>query len=247
MIKKPVLVCIAALFSQMLTATFTNADTVVGGSLEAAYWLSSAGGDATATDTTIDVEDDLGFDDEKFTFFAASLEHTVPGLPNLRFEMTDLDQNATGTIATSFDGVTGPVHTTLDLSHMDLILYYEVLDSTVSMDLGLAAKKFDGKLEIRETGTSTTSLTDIDEVLPMLYVNADVALPLTDLSLGASVSGLAYSGNSLYDARVRLRQGLGLAFVELGWRSLAASIDDLDDTDVDIDQSGAYLSLGLDF
>ena len=247
MIRKPVVLCVAALASQMLTATFANADTVLGGTLEAAYWVSSAGGDATATNTTIDVEDDLGFDDEKFTFFAVSLEHTVPVLPNLRFEMTDLDQSADGTIATSFDGVTGAVKTTLDLSHMDLILYYEVLDSTVSMDLGLAAKKFDGKLEIRETGSSTTSLTDIDEVLPLLYANADVELPLTDLSLGASVSGAAYSGNSLYDARVRLRQGIGLAFVELGWRSLAASIDDLDDTDVDIDQSGAYLSLGLDF
>lgn len=247
MIKKWVISCIAVLASQMLTATHVNADTVSGGTLEAAYWLSSVGGDASATNTTINMEDDLGFDDDKFTFFAASLEHAVPVLPNLRVEMTDLDQSAEGSLATSFDGVSGAVKTTLDLSHMDLILYYEVLDSTVSIDLGLAAKKFDGKLEIRETGTGTTSLTDIDEVLPLLYVNADVALPVTDLSLGASVSGAAYSGNSLYDARVRVRQGISVAFIELGWRSLAAGIDDLDDTDVDIDQSGAYLSVGLDF
>lgn len=247
MIKKQVISCIAVLASQMLTATHVNADTVFGGTLEASYWMSSVGGDASATNTTINMEDDLGFDDDKFTFFAASLEHAVPVLPNLRVEMTDLDQSAEGSIATSFDGVSGAVKTTLDLSHMDLILYYEVLDSTVSIDLGLAAKKFDGKLEIRETGTGTTSLTDIDEVLPLLYVNADVTLPVTDLSLGASVSGASYSGNSLYDARVRLRQGISVAFVELGWRTLAAEIEDLDDTDVDIDQSGAYLSVGLDF
>lgn len=247
MIRLSKVFCASLLASQIFLAPLVAADTTVGGTLEAAYWLSAVGGEATATGTTIDMEDDLGFDDEKFTFFAASFEHAVPVLPNFRFEMVDLDQTANGTLATSFDGVAGAVETTLDLSHMDLILYYEVLDSQVSIDLGIAAKKFDGKLEIEETGTGTTSLTDIDEVLPLLYAGAEVELPLTDLSLGASVSGASYSGNSLYDARVRLRQGISVAFVELGWRTLAAEIEDLDDTDVDIDQSGAYLSVGLDF
>jgi outer membrane protein len=231
----------------VLMAPLAMADTVLGGSLEAAYWASSAGGDATAGSASVDVENDLGFEDDKFAFFAASFEHPAPVLPNLRLEMTDLDQAADGTLATSFDGVTGAVKTTLDLTHMDLILYYEVLDNVVSLDLGIAAKKFDGKLEIKETGSATTSLTDIDETLPLVYLNADAELPLTGLSVGASVSGVSYSGNSLYDARARVRQGLGVAFLELGWRTLAATIDDLDDTDVDIDQSGAYLSVGLDF
>lgn len=245
MIRQSKVFCASLLASQIVLAPLASADTVVGGTLEVAYWLSAVDGEATATGTTVDMEKDLGFDDEKFTFFAASFEHAVPVLPNFRFEMVDLDQSANGTLATSFDGVAGAVETTLDLSHMDLILYYEVLDSQVSIDLGIAAKKFDGKLEIE--GTGTTSLTDIDEVLPLLFADAEVELPLTDLTLGASVSGASYSGNSLYDARVRLRQGISVAFVELGWRTLAAEIEDLDDTDVDIDQSGAYLSVGLDF
>lgn len=227
-----------------------QADTILGGTLEAAYWNAGVRGDATAAGNAIDMERDLGFEDDNFTFFAASLEHPIPLLPNIRIESAGLDMEEDGTLSVGFDGINASanVKTTLDLSHMDFILYYEVLDNWVSLDLGLAAKKFDGELSIREQGgAQATSLTKIDETIPLLYAAAEFAMPFTDMSVGASVSGASYSGNSLYDARVRLRQGISLAFVELGYRTMAAKIEDLDDVDVDIDLSGVYLSVGLDF
>ena len=46
---------------------------------------------------------------------------------------------------------------------------------------------------------------------------------------------------------MKLRQGFGLAFVELGYRQISIDIEDVSDVDVDVDLSGAYLSTGIDF
>lgn len=224
---------------------------IVGGSIEATYWYAGVAGDASTNSgaQTVDMEKDLGFGDDSFFELAATLEHPVPVLPNIRVKYADLDQTEEGTITGQFDNVTyaGAVETNLDLSHFDLMLYYEILDTYVSLDIGLDIKKFDGQLQIKDKGDTDVSTTEIDEVLPLLYVSAEIELPLTDLYFGAEVSGLSYSGNALYDGKVRIRQGFGLAFVELGYRQMGINVEDLSDTDVDIEFGGAYLSTGLDF
>jgi len=232
-----------------LCASFGVQADIVGGSIEATYWYAGVSGDASTSSgaQTVDMESDLGFGKDSFFELAATLEHPIPVLPNVRIKYADLDQTEEGTFSTTFDGVSGDVETNLDLSHVDLMLYYEILDTYLSVDIGLDIKVFDGQLEIQEKTSTTVSTTKIDEILPLLYVSTEVELPLTDLSFGAEVSGVSYSGNSLYDGKVRFRQGFSLAFVELGYRQMAINVEDLSDTDVDIEFSGVYLSTGLDF
>ena len=67
------------------------------------------------------------------------------------------------------------------------------------------------------------------------------------MSAGAEISAISYSGNSIHDAKIRIRQGFSLAFIELGYRQLGVKLDDVSDLDVDLDYSGVYLSTGLDF
>jgi len=218
----------------------------IGGSVEAAYWSAGIGGHATIGNSSVDTEDDLNLSDDGFFEFAATIEHPVPVLPNVRLKYLSLEQTENGELSAAFDSVSiGDVETKLDLSHMDLILYYEILDNYVSVDIGLDIKKFDGKFTV--SNDSNTSSTDIDEAVPLGYLSAEVALPLTDLSLGVEVSGISYSDNSLSDTKVRIRQGFSLAFVELGYRQIDLKIDDISDTDIDIDYSGIYISTGLDF
>ena len=57
---------------------------------------------------------------------------------------------------------------------------------------------------------------------------------------------MSYSDNAVYDARVRLRQNISLAFIELGYRQMAIKLD-VASVDIDVDYSGVYLSTGLDF
>jgi len=222
---------------------------VIGGSVEASYWAANYSGKFVSGNSTIDVEDDLGFDDGGFVELSASFEHPIPVLPNLRVRHIDLDETENGSLTTTFDGQTfsGDVTTNLDLTHTDLVLYYEILDNYVSVDAGLDIKVFDGQLDIQQDGSSNRSTTKIDDVVPMLYVGASVELPLTGLSAGADVSAINYSDSSLTDAKIRIRQGFGPAFLELGYRQMSIDIEDISDVDVDSELSGAYLSTGLDF
>lgn len=230
----------------LLTSVGAHAD-FIGGSVEAAYWYSGVGGDATVDSSTVDMEDDLNFGSNGNFEVAVTIEHPVPLIPNARVKYTSIDQTEDGTLPTGgFDTVgAGNVETTLDLTHADLILYYEILDNWVSVDIGLDIKVFDGELEISD-GTNKSS-TDIDNILPLAYASAEFELPLTDLSFGAELSALAYSDNAIYDGKIRFRQGFSLAFVELGYRQMGIKIEDISNTDIDVNFGGVYLSTGLDF
>jgi outer membrane protein len=229
-----------------LVASMSVQADIIGGSVEASYWYAGLSGDAAVGSSSVDMEDELGFDKDSFFELAATVEHPVPLLPNVRLKYTDLDQTETGTLNSNYDGVTsGPVETNLDLSNVGLVLYYEILDNWVSADVGLDIRKFDGQLKL--TNGTETSQTDIDEFLPLGYVSAEFAMPFTDMSVGAEISAISYSGNSIHDAKIRLRQGFSLAFLEIGYRQMGIKLEDLSNTDIDIDFSGVYLSTGLDF
>ena len=237
----------------LLASLSVQAD-IIGGSVEASYWYAGLGGDASFGDTTIDAEDHLDFDNNSFFELAATVEHPVPLIPNVRLKYSDLDQTEKGTITDSFGSDSNPnqvaagdVETNLDLSNVGLVLYYEILDNWVSADVGLDIRKFDGQLKIARTDNSSEFQIDIDKFLPLGYVSAEFAMPFTDMSAGAEVSAISYSGNSIHDAKVRFRQGFSLAFIEVGYRKMGIKLDDLSNTDIDIDFSGVYLSTGLDF
>lgn len=235
-----------------LPALFLSAATqadIIGGSVDVSYWLGGYSGQVTSLSETIDLENDLNFDDGGFVEFSASLEHPIPVLPNIRLKHIGLEESENGALNAAFDGVpiSTDVETNLDLTHSDVVLYYEVLDNYVSVDIGLDIKVFDGRLLIEDRLSASRSETEIDEVVPMLYVAAEVELPFTGLSVGADVSAVSYSDNSLYDAKAKIRQGFGLAYLELGYRQLSIDIEDVSDIDVDAEISGAYLSTGIDF
>ncbi len=225
---------------------------IIGGTIEASYWYAGIGGDATAGSATVDLENDLNLEREGFFEIAASIEHPVPLLPNVKLKHTSLSQEENGSIGGTdpFDGVAvGDVKTDLDLTHYDAILYYEILDNWVALDIGLNVKKFDGHLKIESTGGGSPSNTNITEFLPLPYAKADFELPFTGMAFGAEIAGISYSDNAFFDAKARIRQNFGLAFAEIGYRTMAIKLEDLGSADIEIDAdySGVYLSTGLDF
>jgi outer membrane protein len=230
-----------------LLASVTAHADIIGGSIEASYWYSSPDGDAMLGGSNVNLENDLGLDDSSFFEIAATVEHPVPLIPNVRVKYLDMDQTGKSTLSTPFNGVSGAVETNLDLSHVDFILYYEILDNWVSVDIGLNTKIFDGQLEVKEVGGTGTSTTKIDKFLPLAYASAEFELPFTDMSFGAELSALTYSDTSIYDAKARFRQGFSLAFVELGYRQMGIKIENVNSLEVDTNFGGFYLSTGLDF
>ena len=241
---------LAAPIALAANASSVHAD-VIGGEVSVSYWSAGYGGDVTdrLTNQTVDLEQDLKFDDSGFVEFSAALEHPVPVLPNLKLKHIDLDESADGALSVTFDGITfsGDVASDLDLTHSSAILYYEVLDNVVSLDVGLEVKLFDGLLRIEDKTTNSVSETKIDDPIPLAYVAADVELPLTGLTLGAEVSAISYSGDKFLDARAAVRYSMGLLFLEGGYRTMQITVDDVSDIDVDADLSGAFISTGIDF
>ena len=236
----------------LFSATSAHAD-FIGGEVSVSYWNAGYGGSVTdraGAPQMIDLERDLKFDDSSVVEFSAAIEHPVPVLPNVKLKHIDLSDTADGSVSVTFDGVAfgGDVKTDLDLTHSSAVLYYEVLDNIVSVDVGIEAKLFDGKLRIQDKTTpSNVTETKIDDPIPMAYLAASADLPFTGLSVGAEVSGIGYSGDKIMDAKAKVRYGIGLFFLEGGYRSMTIKVEDVNDIDVDADLSGAYLSAGVDF
>jgi outer membrane protein len=232
------------------TTVTAHADTI-GGDVKVSYWQGAYSGDvfSRADQQTIDLEQDLNYDDGGFLEISASLEHPIPIIPNIRISHIDLDESADGAISGTFEGVnfTGDVESNLDLTNTSVTLYYEVLDNFVSLDIGLETKIFDGRLYIKDKTTGDVSDTKIDDPIPMLYAGVSADLPLTGLSVGADVSAISYSGDKFLDAKARVRYDLGLVFLEGGYRQMSVQVDDVSGIDVDASISGVYLSTGLDF
>ena len=205
--------------------------------------------------TDIDLENDLGFDDERNNVFYLALEHGVPGLPNVRLQHAEIGVTGSNTLGRDiqFNGSTFALSETVSseirLTQTDAVFYYEVLDNVLSLDLGLAARQVDGFVEVAAAGTGDTARADFDGVLPMVYGKVRVDLPLTGFWLGAQAQGVSFEGDQLIDATAQVGYasefGLG---VEAGWRTFRLELDALDEVDTaSLDVSGPYAALNLHF
>ncbi|MEX1670282.1 TIGR04219 family outer membrane beta-barrel protein [Zhongshania guokunii] len=222
---------------------------IIGATAGAYMWKQSWEGDVKAGSQSIDMNDDLGYDDETGKSFYVALEHPVPVLPNIRLQHTSLDISETSQLSRTFtfDGDTytnaDSVNSTTDLSHTDGTLYYEILDNWVNLDVGLTVRMFDG--EVRLAATGRDSSIDIDAPIPMAYVNARFELPLTGLYASGLGNVIAYGDNKVTDMTLALGYELGVLGLEIGYRNFDVQLeDDNEETNVTVD--GYFIGLVLD-
>ncbi len=236
-----------------------RADTVLGIYVGAGVWQSEFSGDISETgQLSVNLKNDLGISDEDTNFAYVALEHPIPVLPNIRLQQTDLSIQDTGTLTRTitYDGTTFNVNTdvdsTLDFSHIDATLYYEVLDNWLNLDLGVTFRIFDGEASLETVSTPVQAARqELEGAIPMLYLKGQIDLPFTGFYISASANAIGYDGNNLTDyiAAVGYQSdGFVLDFgVELGVRTFTFELDDLDEIDGDIEMSGAYAALTIHF
>ncbi|GLS27533.1 TIGR04219 family outer membrane beta-barrel protein [Marinibactrum halimedae] len=230
----------------------SQADTILGIYAGVGAWNSDYSGNTGVQ--SIEVED-LGLDDETNNFFYVALEHPVPLLPNVRLQYTDLTIDADTVLTQTFqlDDVTFSVDenvaTSLDFTHADATLYYEILDNWVSLDVGVTFRAFTGEAEV--TGdTAGTETIDLDAVIPMAYGKAQFDLPFSGFYVGADANLISYSGHSLNDFTAKIGyayESVLDAGVEIGYRRMALELDDLDDLNADLTMDGPYAAFTLHF
>jgi outer membrane protein len=172
---------------------------------------------------------EVDFDDATNLEFVLALEHPVPMIPNLRLAYADF----------SFEQEVKQ----LDQSHLDLTLYYQLVDTFVDVDLGLGARVFDvtykDSLEYQN-----------DKIGALLYGKVQVPLPFSGISLGATVQWGSNSDDGILDAeaffeyemKFGLALGGGYRVVRQGFELEAASQSP---RDIETDFEGPYLGLSL--
>lgn len=228
---------------------------VIGFQIGTSSWTPDYSGsfavDGTSTGTVIDIEDDLGFDDESHSDLWLKIEHPVPIVPNFKIVSSDLDAAASSTLSRDivYDdevfSTNDDVSTRFDMSNTEFTLYYELLDNWINLDAGFTIRQYDGQARI-STATSNAA-EDLDFAVPLFYLDARIDLPFTGFFVDSTMNALSVSDNAITDINVSLgyESDFGLGG-RLGYRTLGLEFDE-SDLDVDLDFEGTYLNLFYHF
>ena len=227
-------------------ADFTRVEMGVGS------WSQSSKGHIQRTDSdgplSLDGTYTSAEKDASQMYAWALIKHPIPVIPNLRLEYVTLSDE--GTTTGSIDGT--PVTsspTKFDVTQYDVIPYYNLIDNTawVTLDLGIDIKVLETKANVDSIAFSEKETV----AMPMVYARTRVELPLTGLGAEADAKYITYSGNTMYDARIKVDYTLDITPVvqpgiEVGYRIQKLKVDD-GSTQVDLDYSGVYAGLMLRF
>ena len=201
------------------------------------------------TDSTnsIDLVDDLNVENSAQTSMVLILEHPIAALPNFRYQGYNLDSSDSSQVnpqigETENGGTLGP--TSFDLDHEDIVLYYQLLNNWIDLDMGVDIKRFDG--EVSQAGSAGNSI-DVDETIPLLYLSARINLPINGLYLGAafnsSIIDVGLSDSTAQDSTIALgyETGTGLG-IEGGVKSFSVELNDSEDLNTDLEYDGLFLN-----
>lgn len=236
----------AALLTSMSIGAHAD---IIGASAGAYKWKQSWEGDVQSGADKIDMNEDLGYDDENGTSVYVAFEHPIPVLPNVRLQRTDLEISERNQLSRSFEfegdiyTAADTVESTTDLTHTDATFYYEVLDNWVNLDVGLTVRMFDGEIRLATTGREGS--VELDAPVPMLYGNARFNLPFSGLYAQAVGNVISFGDNSVTDMAVGLGYEVAVVSLELGYRNFDVSLED-DDEEANITVDGLYFGVNID-
>jgi outer membrane protein len=222
-----------------------------------AYWFPKLTGSAQTNatgDTRFDFKDTLGVKDENIPFGEAFLRL---GSTTLRVGYTQLTFDGSKQITQTivFNGKTysaaDNVISGLDMKMVDGEVQRDILRPDVgiagfNIGLLLKVKYVDGKVELRSASQGAT-LKDFKAPIPMIGVAAGVGVLKDMVRVDARASGIAYSGNHLYDADA-YASFTPFPFVRIqgGYRYIDLKIDK-DNTLASFKLSGPYLGAQVAF
>jgi outer membrane protein len=196
---------------------------------------------------SIDLIDDLDVDNPQHSSMTIILEHPITALPNIRYRGSQLDSDISiNGEAFNFGNRNS---STFDLSQDDIVLYYQLLDNWVNLDLGVDVKRLDGEVSFDGTTGSTVS---VDETIPLLYLSARFDLPLDGLYVGADINAgvidLGVSESSAQDSTFLMgyESGTGLG-IEGGYKHFSLDLDNVDAADTDLEYDGIFLNGYINF
>lgn len=242
-----------AMAALMVASTVSHAE-FLGLEIGIAGWRASPGGwvqdEKSASSDKLGFGNDLHLGDETTGFAWLRVVHPLPLIPNLKLNYTPLKFDGSGQSNFTFKGqtFTGDVSSKAEFDQLDVILFYNLLDTGLTLDLGLNIKVLDGYVKTTEQTTSQSEKIDFTAPIPMLYGNVGFNVPMTAVRLGLEGSAISYSGNRLTDLKASVRYTfVGVLGVEAGYRALNVKLDDVKDVSADFKATGPYLGVAAKF
>jgi outer membrane protein len=229
-----------------------------GAGVRGTYWfpdLSATAQTITAgvSETKFDLKDDLGMDDEDFPSGEAFLR---VGRLHFRVGYTKISYDGSNTLSRDieFNGQIYPVNdnviSSLDVKMLDAEVQVDILRPdfvAASFYLGLIGKVKYVDVDLELTSTTLTEKEDVQVPIPMVGLAAGAGFLNDLLRVDARVTGMAYSGNHLYEADA-FASLVPFPFLRIqgGYRYIDLKADE-DDLVADVELKGPYVGAQLSF
>ena len=240
--------CVCSI-SALLWLTIGTAEAeFIGLNISNSHWESSPTNSFGGSNSdSIELIDDLDVDKSAESSMAIILEHPFTALPNIRYQGSQLDSETSLRGETFSSG--NRVSSNFDLSHDDIVLYYQLLNDRVDLDLGVDMKRLDGEVSF---AGDTSSTVYVDETIPLLYLSARIALPLDGAYVGANINAnvidLGISESSAQDSTIMMGYesdtGLG---IEGGYKHFSLNLDNVESPDTDLEYDSIFLNGYINF
>ncbi len=178
------------------------------------------------------------------------LEHPIAVLPNFRYQGYNLDSSDSRQLASNLTSngqsftLGKQLPSSYDLSHDDIVLYYQLMDNWIDLNMGVDLKRFDGEVE----HSGSESPIRLDETIPLIYLSARFKLPYSGFYLGADFNSLSLGDSIVEDSTIRLgyQSDNGLGF-EGGVKSFSLELNDNDEVASDLEYDGIFLNGYIQF
>ncbi len=247
-----------SLSASLILSSIALAD-VVGMGIGGGAWNHNESGWIQKDGNEIDIEEDLHFNSENNGYIWAYVEHPLPLFPNIKIVGTKLSNDGEGPVSKNIKYGDLTIHakgyekSSFQLDQLDTVLYYELIDLGANLDAGINIKYIDGSAEIAAYDPETSSILkketkDFTITIPMLYLDARMPIPMTNLEIGMTANAIAYDSNEFYDTKIYLNYDIAVGTgVEIGYRYEKIKIDDIDDIFSDLEIKGVYAGVYFRF
>lgn len=168
----------ALFIGSSLVACICQADTL-SLSADTAYWLAGTQSNTSQAIQTAQV------------MTSASFEHFVPLVPNARLRYTTLNLPN----ANTYTPTLSPTHATTEA-----IAYYELLDTVLSLDVGVGVQRFYDSSQQKSDTFSPMVYTAVGTKLPLTQLSANTEFALAKAPRHQTTDMLAELNYTLYDS-----------------------------------------------
>jgi len=241
-------VLLAVLVVMLFCLMHSTADAIV--HVEGRYWFSNLDSKVKVTDasvigTDIDLVDTLGVDDKK-NFWEGRIDLNL-GSHHLIYGYMPLSWTGQKTITQSvtFAGrlytASTKVDSSLDILYQRLGYRYDIIDM-LGNRLGIIfdIKLLDIEARLKAPAIGVDKAYSVTAPIPTVGLGAQVGLPFL-FSVGADVTGIAYSGNHLIDGEAQINfNPIPFVVISGGYRLFDVKVAD-GDNKVDFKLKGPFL------